>query len=160
MNGNVALQDLEVQLAVREKRAGGKSPLESEVTVVAGDAAVPEFLAGMIEGNKSAISVKEDCTVFIDGGRRRRVIAILVAIDPVAGLLVPEDLAGFAIKAHGLERLVLGIHTGNENTVAQDDRCGRARAREIGGPSRGFFGPFCREALFRREAVEVRPAPL
>src|SRR6266699_2159525 len=130
----VPLQNLEVKPALVEHRRGREGPLKGKVAIIFCNAARPELFARMIKGHKCAISVKEEYSLAIGYRRRRREIAHVVALNPLAHVLVPKDLARFAIQAQSMEALGSGLRRGDKHMITPDDRCRRAGPRQVGPP--------------------------
>src|SRR5690349_14530126 len=118
MDGFVTLEDLEVELAAVEHRAGGKSPLKGKVAVIFGDASGPQFLSRMVKGGQGAIAEKEKGSILVRHRRRGGEIALFIALNAFPDFVIPQEFASLAIEAQGVERLIGGVGGGNKNALA------------------------------------------
>src|SRR6185503_9756235 len=104
-----------------------EGPVEGELAVVLVDIARPKLVALVVKRAQRAVAKEEDDAVGVRGGRGRGEVAAFVAPDGSAfGLLVPEDLAGGAVKAHYAQGIRGRVRRGDKNEVADDDGGGRA----------------------------------
>src|SRR5688572_30320771 len=83
-DGGVALQDLHVELAVGEERAGGECPKEGKLPVILLQVARPAlFAGGAVEGGDLTAAIEKNHALAIRGRGGRCEIAFIVAADAV-----------------------------------------------------------------------------
>src|SRR5262249_10838738 len=114
-HGDVALTDLQVELALVKQGARAEGPKEGERP----DVLLPQFFAGDIVSQQVSIAVEKDDHFAVGGWRRRRKRAASVFLNALSEIVLPNDLAGAAIEAISRQRIGRHIGGRNEHAVAK-----------------------------------------
>src|ERR1035437_3465473 len=156
----VTLQDLDVEFAAIEHRAGAVDPHVRKASIVLGQVTLPKLLAGKVKGRQIAGGKQAEHPLPVGRGRRRcHIVATHLASLPGHHLL-PARLAGLSIQANQ-EQVLLRVWTGDENTIFPNHRRSTALTRQRRNPGHVIrFAPLAGQIALGGRAVEVRSAPL